>query len=48
MAEAAISEMWDYINEVLDLQCGRYNLKLLCSRKWYLQALSILFPFLSE
>jgi hypothetical protein len=48
MTEAAIAEIWDYVNEVLELQCGEFHIKLLTSRKWYLEALSILFPFLSE
>ena len=48
MTEAAISEIWENINEVLELELGRFNIRTLCSRKWYLQVLSALFPFLSQ
>jgi hypothetical protein len=48
MAEPAISDMWDYINEVLELEPVPFNIKNLTTRKWYLQTLSILFPFLSQ
>ena len=48
MAEAATEEIWNEINEVLDLNCGRFHIKQLCTRKWYLQAMGILFPFLQQ
>jgi hypothetical protein len=33
---------------VLDLHPGKFAIRQLCSRRWYLQALEILFPFLEE
>lgn len=32
----------------MELESGKFNIKLLCTRQWYLEVLQIIFPFLSS
>lgn len=48
MTEAEVAEIWGEVNDILELQCGRFNLKQLCGRAWYLCVLEAIYPFMGD
>jgi hypothetical protein len=48
MSEIQIAEIWNDINQILELSLGRFSIKLLQTRKWYLEVLQTIYPFLND
>ena len=48
MTEIQIQEIWQEINQVLELEGPPFDIQLLTDRRWYMQVLEIIYPELGD